>query len=162
MSSIEIFAILLFVYYAVVEFGELCLVPTVGCTYKVSCDALQLVKVLATALGALLKVLCGVLVPAVEATVAVVVNRAVSDIVLVHHVHYAHDCLGVVCGVTVNLNVEDVSTACKVMIRCFNLGLVACAALVVYWHVVTIGVVVAVGDTWDYALTLAVATCETA
>ena len=64
----------LFVYHAVVELGELCLVPTVGCSNKVSCNALQLVKMLATALGALVKLFCRVLEAAVEATVAVVVH----------------------------------------------------------------------------------------
>ena len=53
-------------YYAVVEFRELCLVPTVGCTNKVACDALQLVKVLAVALWTLLKALCRVLETAVK------------------------------------------------------------------------------------------------
>lgn len=60
-------------YYAVVKLGEFSLVPTVGCTYKVTCNALQLIKVLAVALRALLKVLYRVLMTAVETTVAVVV-----------------------------------------------------------------------------------------
>ena len=60
-------------YYAVVKLGEFRLVPTVGCTYKVTCNTLQLVKVLTVALWALLKILCRVLMTAVETTVAVVV-----------------------------------------------------------------------------------------
>ena len=64
----------LFMYYAVIEFRELCLVPTVGCTDKVTGDALQFVKMLAAALWTLLKILCRVLVTAVEATVAVMVD----------------------------------------------------------------------------------------
>lgn len=37
---------ILFVDYAVVEFGEFGFVPTVGGSYEVACDALQFVNVL--------------------------------------------------------------------------------------------------------------------
>ena len=56
--------------YAVIELGKLGLVPAVGCSHKVTCNALQFVKVLAAALRALLKVLRGVLIAAVETTAA--------------------------------------------------------------------------------------------
>jgi hypothetical protein len=49
---------ILFVDYAVIELGELCLVPTVCSTHEITGNALQLVKIPATALGTLLKVLC--------------------------------------------------------------------------------------------------------
>ena len=98
----------------------------------------------------------------VKATVAVVVNRAVTDVILVHHIHHAHYCLGVVCSVTVNLYIEDVATACEVMIRSLNLGLMARTALEVYRYVVAVCIVVTVGNTLDDTVTLAVAACETA
>ena len=149
-------------YYAVMQLGKLCFVPAVGCTYKVTGDTLQFVKVLAAALGTSLKILGRVLIATVEATVAVVVYRAVAYVVLVHHIHYAHDSLGVVCGIAVNLHIEDVTTAGEVVIRSLNLGLVACAALVVYRHVVTVGIIFAVGDTLDDTEQLAVAACKAA
>jgi hypothetical protein len=49
--------IVLLMYYAVVKLRQLCLVPTVGCSNEVTCNALQLVKVLAATLRALFKVL---------------------------------------------------------------------------------------------------------
>ena len=74
----------LFVYYTVAEFGKLAAVPAVGGTNQITSDALQLVDVGAVALRALVQIFGCVLVSAVHAAVAVVVHRAVTDIVLVH------------------------------------------------------------------------------
>lgn len=61
-------------YHAVLEFGELTAVPAVGSTHKVTSDALQAVNILTSATGASLETLLCVLITAVDATVAVVVN----------------------------------------------------------------------------------------
>ena len=77
----------LFVYYSVVEFGELSAVPTTCRTDKVTCDSLELVYVCSSAVRTFLKTLLGVFKTAVHASVAVVVYGAVSDVVLVHKVY---------------------------------------------------------------------------
>ena len=64
----------LFVYDAVAELGELAAVPTACGTYEVTCDALELVDVLSSAVRALLKTLFCILESAVHAAVAVVVH----------------------------------------------------------------------------------------
>ena len=58
----------------VAELGELAAVPTACGTYEVTCDALELVDVLATAVRTLCKSLLCVLISAVHAAVAVVVH----------------------------------------------------------------------------------------
>ena len=59
-------------------------------------------------------------------------------------------------GVAVNLHVEDVSATGDVVIGSLDLCLMPCRALVVDRYVVGIGVVVAVGNSWDNAELLAV------
>lgn len=60
-------------YHAVAELGELAAVPTACGTYEVTCDALELVDVLSTAVRTLYKTLLCVLISAVHTAVAVVV-----------------------------------------------------------------------------------------
>ena len=133
-------------YYPVVQFGEFGLVPTVGGSYQVAGDALQFVDVGAAAFRTNFQVGGGVFVSAFQAAVAVVVHRAVTDVVPVHHIYYTHDDFGVVGGVAVNLHVEDVSAAGQVVVGGFYFRFMAGAALVVHGHVVGVGVVVAVCD----------------
>ena len=64
----------LFVNNAVAELGKLAAVPSVGCTYEVACDALELVDLLSAAVRALLHVRLSVLVSAVLAAVAIMVH----------------------------------------------------------------------------------------
>lgn len=59
--------------YSVVELGKLAAVPTVGCTYQITGDALQLVDVVAAALRTNIEVDVSILVAAVETAVAVMV-----------------------------------------------------------------------------------------
>ena len=106
-------------YYPVVQFGEFGLVPTVGGSYQVAGDALQFVDVGAAAFRTNFQLRGGVFVSAFQAAVAVVVHRAVTDVVPVHHIYYTHDDLGVVGGVAVNLHVEDVSAAGQVVVGGF-------------------------------------------
>ena len=59
--------------YSVVELGKLAAVPTVGGSYQVTGDALQLVDVVAAALRTYLEVGISILGAAVETAVAVMV-----------------------------------------------------------------------------------------
>ena len=72
------------------------------------------------------------------------VDRAISDVVLVHHVYDAHYGLWVVGGVAVYLHVEDVPSPGQVVVWGLHLSLVQGSAMVVYGHVVGVGVVVPV------------------
>lgn len=60
---------------------------------------------------------CRVLIATVHAAVAVMVDGAVAHIQLIHHIHYTHDDLWVMSGITVNLHIEDMTTTCHLMIR---------------------------------------------
>ena len=103
-------------YYAVVEFCKLSVVPTVGGTYEVTCDTLQTVDISASTLRTFVKMSCCILISAVHATVAVVVYRAIAHIVFIHHIYDALNNLWVVGSIAINLNIEDVTTTCKVMV----------------------------------------------
>ena len=76
---------------SVIQFREFGIVPTIGSTYQITGDALQLIDVLASALRTSFQVRSRVLIAAFEATIAVMVYRTVSDVVLIHHVHYTHN-----------------------------------------------------------------------
>ena len=142
---------------AVVEFCELAAVPAVGCTHEVAGDALQLVNMAATALRTDFQMVVGVFVTAVHAAVAVVVDAAVTHVQTVHHINDRHDDLGIVGSIAVDLDIEDVATACQLMIGCLHLCLMAGRALIVNGHVVGVGVVVAVGDSLQRTELLTVA-----
>ncbi len=73
--------------HAVFEFGEFAGVPAGGGADEVAGDALELVDVLAAAVRAFLEAFLGVFEAAVHAAVAVVVYRAVADVVFVHEVY---------------------------------------------------------------------------
>ena len=64
------------------------------------------------------------------------------------------------CCVTVNFYIENVSTTCEVVIRRLNLCLFQGCALIVYWNVVGISIVVAVGHARDNTKLLAVFLCK--
>ena len=98
----------------------------------------------------------GILVAAVHTAVAVVVHAAVAHIQLVHHVNHTHNHLWIVSSVAINLYVEDVSATGQVVIRSLNLGLVARATLIIYGHVVRVGIVIAIGYAWHHTKLLAV------
>ena len=111
---------------------------------------------MATAIGTLVHHLLGILISTIHATVASVVYRTITDIELVHHVHDVHNGLGVVSGIAVNLNIEDMATTSECMIWSLDLSLVQGRALVVDGHMVGVGVVVLVGYTRNYAKLLLV------
>ena len=69
-------------YHPVVEFGQFARVPAVGRADEVAGDALEGVDVVAVAMRALPEVVISILEAAVEASVAVVVDGTVADVVL--------------------------------------------------------------------------------
>ena len=140
----------------VVELCQLATVPAVGGTYQVTGDALKLVDVVAAALWTNLQVGIGILVAAVETAVAVVVHGTVAHVILVHHVYHAGDDCWVVGSVAVNLYIEDVAATGQVVVRSLDLSLLQRCTLVVYRHVVGVGIVVAVCNARDNAKLLAV------
>ena len=75
---------MLFVDDAVIELGQFSFVPALGGTYKITGDALQFIYVVASTLGTNGQFLLGILVAAIHTAVAIVIYRAVTDIVLVH------------------------------------------------------------------------------
>ena len=146
----------------ILEFGKFAAVPTIGSTYEIAGDTLQTVNVVTTALWANLLVLDGIFMATVHAAVAVVVDRTIAHVELVHQIDHLADSLGIVGSIAINLDIEDVAAASQIVIRCLNLSLMTDRALVVNRHVVRVGVVVLVGHTRDDAIALLVDAGETA
>ena len=103
-----------------------------------------------------LKIIIGILIATIHATVAIVVYRAIAHIELVHHIHHTHDDLRIMSSITINLYVEDMSTTCHFMIRSLNFCLMTSGALVVYRYVVGIGIIIAICDTRNNAKLLTI------
>ena len=72
-----------------------------------------------------------ILIATVHAAVTVVVHGAIAHVQLVHHIHHTHDNLWIMCGITVNLNVKDVTTTCHLMIGCLDFSLMACTTFII-------------------------------
>ena len=89
------------------------------------------------------------------------IDRTISEIELIHEIHYLVYSFWIVSRISINLDIEDMSTTGKVMIRSFNLCLMAYAALIIDWHMVGIGVIVLIGHTLDDAIAFLVNTSET-
>ena len=70
--------------HAVVKFGEFAGVPTIGSANEVTCDTLKGIDVVAMAMRTLGKTVSGIFIAAVEAAVAIMVDRAVANVVFVH------------------------------------------------------------------------------
>ena len=151
---------LLFVNHAVTEFCKFSSVPAACGTHEVACDALKLVDVLSTAVRTLGEILLCILESAVHTTVAVVVDRTISDVIFIHKVNNVHYRLRIVCGISVNLDIEYVSAAGECVVRTFNLSLVLRSTFIIYWHVVGVGVIVLVSNARDDSEFLLVAPCE--
>ena len=73
-GTLSILAEPLFVNHAVFKLGELRAVPASCSTYEIPCDSLKLVNLAALAVRALLQICISVLISAVHAAVAVVVD----------------------------------------------------------------------------------------
>ena len=142
--SIWKFVLCLFVYHAVAELGELSAVPAACGSHEVTCDALELVDVLSSAVRTFLKTLVCILETAVHAAVAVVVHRAVADVISVHKVNDRHDRLRIVGRVTIDLDIEDVSATCECVVWSLDLSLVLRGTFIIYRHMVGIRVIILV------------------
>ena len=110
----------------------------------------------AAALWTNLQVGISILVAAVQTAVAVVVHRTVAHVVLVHHVYHACDDRRVVGSIAVYFYIEDVAATGQVVVRSLDLSLLQRCTLVVYRHMVGVGIVITVGNARDDAKLLAV------
>lgn len=132
-------------HHTVIKLGKFAGVPTVGSADEITRDTLYSLK-FHSAFRAYRLILVGILITAFRAMVTVVVDRAVSDVILIHHIDDLHDSLLIMSGITVNLHIEDVSAASEVMIGSLNFGLVARRAMVIHRHMVGVGVIILVGN----------------
>ena len=148
--------------HAIAQLGEFGVVPAVGSTHQIPRYTLQLVDIVAAALRTRGQIFGGVLVTAVHAAVAVMVHRTVTYVVLVHQIDDIHDRLRIVRRVTVDLDIEYVSAARERVIGSLHLGLVFGRAAIIDGHVVRIGIINLVGNTFQLAEILAVAARELA
>lgn len=142
---------------AVFKLGELRIVPTVSRTDKIAGYTLEAIDVVTVAIWTFFKILLRVLISAVHAAVAVMIYRAVADVVLIHQINDIADRLRVVGGIAINFHVENVAAAGQFVIRSLDLGLMARRAVIVDRHVVRVGVVDLVCDAGNHAERFAVA-----
>ena len=96
--------------YTIVQLCQFRLVPAISRTNQIARDALQPIYILTATLGAGGQMLIRILKATVHATIAVVVDRSITDVILIHHVNHAHDRFRVMCRIAINLYIEDVST----------------------------------------------------
>ena len=122
---------ILLVNHTVIQFGQFCLVPTVGCTDKISGDTLQFVDIRRITLRTFVKAVLCILIAAVHTTVAVVVYRAIADIVLIHECYNIIDSLRIVCCVTIYFHIEYVTATGKFMIWGFNLRFLSRGTMII-------------------------------
>lgn len=134
-------------HYTIFEFGELGIVPPVGRAYEVARDTLYVVDIMAVTLGTLGEIFLRILVAAIHATVTVVIDRAIADVILIHEVNDVADSLGIVGCISVNLHIEYVTASREFMIGSLDLSLVARRALVVDGDVIGVGIINLVGHT---------------
>ena len=125
----------LLVNHSVLELGKLAAVPAVGGADEIAGDALEGVNIVSVAMRTLLETFGCIFIAAIEAAVSVVIDTAVSDVVLVHQVDDVHNCLRIVCSVSVNLDVEDMAGALVLVVWSLNLSLVLRSAMVVHRNV---------------------------
>ena len=131
---------------AVLEFGQFRAVPPVCGAYEVTGDSLQSIYPVAVAFRAFLKIFIGVFKAAVHAAVPVVVHGAVTHVVFVHEVYYRHYRLRIVGGVAINFHIEYVSASRQAMVRSLDFSLVLRCTVIIYRHMVGVGVVFLVCD----------------
>ena len=95
-----------------------------------------------------------------HAAVAVVVYRAIADVVGIHQIHDICYRLRVVSGVSINFHIEDVASSGQLVVWAFYFCFVAWRAMVVYRHMVGVGVIYLVGNSRYLTETFAVACGE--
>ena len=87
-----------------------------------------------------------IFVAAIETTVAIVVDGAVTDVITVHHIDNLHDYFRVMGRVSIHFDIEDMASACHLVIGSFHFRLVAGATFVIDGYMVGVRIIVAVCD----------------
>ena len=136
---------------AVVEFGEFGIVPAVGGSDKVAGDALQFVDSVTAALGTCIEIVGSVFVAAIHTAVTVVIDAAISHIILVHKVYDVSYRLRIVCRIAVDFDIEDVSAASEIVIGRFDFSLMTRRAVVVYRDMIRVRIINFVCYAGNYA-----------
>ncbi len=75
---------MLFVDNSVIQFCQFSLIPTLGCSNKVTCNTLQLINILAATFRAYFQLRLSILIAAIHTAITIVIHRAITDIVLIH------------------------------------------------------------------------------
>lgn len=98
-----------FVDHAVIQLGEFGIVPSVRRSDEIACYALELVYVVTAAFRTFVEILFGILIAAVHAAVAVVVDGTITYVVFVHKIDNVGNGFGIMGGVPVYLDIKNVS-----------------------------------------------------
>ncbi len=128
-------------YDAVVEFGEFCTVPSVGSADEISCDTLEFIDVMTAAFWAGVEFFVCILIAAIHAAVAIVVDRAIADVVFVHKIHNVGDRFGLWVASPSIFDIEYMASSGKFVIWSLDAGLMARRAVIVDRHMVGVGVI---------------------
>ena len=88
-----------------------------------------------------------IFVAAVEAAVTIVVDGTVANVITVHHIDNLHDHFRVMGRVSIHFDIEDMASACHLVIGSLHFCLVAGATFVINGYMVGVCIVVAVRDT---------------
>ncbi len=121
---------------------------------------MQLVNLVAATFGTCVEVFLCILITAIHAAVAVMVDRTIADIIGVHEVYDVGDGLWVVRGISIYFHIENMASSRELVIRAFYFCLMAWRAFVVHRHMVGIGIIYLVGNARDFTEALAVLGCE--
>ena len=141
---------------AVFEFGQFRRIPAVGGPDKITGYALQFIDIAAAAPGTRLEMFLRVFVATFHAAVAVMVHRTISDIVFIHKVDDVSDRLGIVGGVAVYFNIEDMAAAGQFVVRPFHFGLMAGRTVVIHRDMIRVRIIDFIGDSGENTEALAV------
>ena len=88
-----------------------------------------------------------IFVAAVEAAVTIVVDGTVANVITVHHIDNLHDHFRVMGRVSIHFDIEDMASACHLMIGSFHFRFVTSAAFVVDGYMIGVCIIVAVRNT---------------
>jgi hypothetical protein len=116
---------ILFVHNSVIQFSKFSAIPPISRSHKITRNALQPVNIGTSAVGALLQVRLGILVAAIHTAIAIVVDRAIANVIFIHQVYDILNGLRVMRGIAINLHIEDMTSAGKFVIWTLNLCLMA-------------------------------------
>ena len=134
----------------VVKLCQFAGVPPVGRAHQIAGDALDSLKGCAT-LRTCLAPLVGILIAAIGTVIAIVVDRPITHIILIHHIDDLHDRLFIVSGIPIDLDIEDMTTQGDGMIGCLHFRLMTRRTVIIDRHMVRVGVIFLVGYAGDDA-----------